>query len=55
MRHLKTISRMPSRAQEGQTNIFETIIIVVLSVIFQQWDNFVPVVQNLQKFYSKTP
>lgn len=33
----------------------ETVIIVLLSVFFRTWDNFMPVLQGLQKFYSKTP
>ena len=55
MKHVKPISRRPLPAQEGQTTLLETAIIILLTAIFQDWDNFVPVIQNLQKFYSKTP
>ena len=55
MRHVKTISCAPAAAQEGQLDMTENIIIILLTVIFQGWDNFQPVIQNLQSFYSKTP
>ncbi len=54
MPHIRTISRRPGLAQ-GQTTAIETIIITLLSVFFQGWDNFAPVIQNLSKFYAKTP
>lgn len=55
MTHIKPISRMPMRAQQGRLDIYETIIIILLSVFFSTWDNFPTVIQNLQKLYSKTP
>lgn len=55
MRHLKTISQIPAPASEKSMDIYETVIIVILSVIFKDWDNFVTVVQNLEKYYQKTP
>lgn len=55
MAHVRSMSCVPRPAQQGQTTASESIIIVVLSVLFNDWDNFIPVLQNLQKFYSKTP
>ena len=52
MAHIKTISRRPDLAQ---TDPIESIILLLLSVFFPEWDNFPTVIQNLQKFYSKTP
>ena len=54
MKHLKPISRRPLQAQ-GQTTFAETLILMVLGVVFQSWDNFSAVSQNLQKYFSKTP
>ena len=54
MKHLKPISHRPLQAQ-GQTTIEETLILMVLGVVFQSWDNFSAVAQNLQKYFSKTP
>ena len=54
MTHLKTISRRPGLAQ-GQTTAIETLVITLLSVFFQGWDNFSSVIQNLSKYYAKTP
>lgn len=55
MTHIRPISRPPSPAQEGNVTALESIILLLMSVIFQDWDNFGPVIQNLRKFYSKTP
>lgn len=54
MAHLRNISRSPSPAQQG-TSIVETAIIFLLTIFFQDWDNYPTVVQNLQKYFSKTP
>ena len=55
MQHLTPISRTPLVAQEGNTSGLEQVILLLMTVIFQDWDNFLPVLQNLEKFYSKTP
>lgn len=55
MNHLRLISRKPQIAQEGRVDPLESIILVVLSVFFATYDNFSTVIQNLQKFYRKTP
>jgi len=55
MTHLHLITRPPAPAQEGNVTPLESIIIALVSVIFQDWDNFQGVLQNLRKFYSKTP
>ena len=54
MKHLKPISRRPLQAQ-GQTTAVETLILLVMATIFQGWDNFAAVAQNLQKYFAKTP
>jgi len=59
MAHIRLVSRKPVLAQSGLLggsgmDILETITILLLSSIFQGWDNLSAVVQNLQKFYSKT-
>jgi len=41
--------------QSGQTTAIESIIILLLTVFFRTWDNFPTVVQNLSKYYAKTP
>jgi hypothetical protein len=50
--HTRVITRAP---HPGQTDIAETAIIFLLTIFFRGWDNFQPVLQNLSKFYSKTP
>lgn len=55
MSHLRCVTRAPQPAQTGGTSAMETIIILLMSVIFQDWDNFPQVIQQLSKFYSKTP
>ncbi|MBI2432240.1 MAG: hypothetical protein HYV26_05160 [Candidatus Hydrogenedentes bacterium] len=55
MTHIRPISRPPLLAQEGQLTPAETVILLLLTVIFQDWDNFAVVIRNLEKFYSKTP
>jgi hypothetical protein len=39
----------------GQTNVIESIILLLMTVFFRTWDNFQPVFRNLSKFYAKTP
>lgn len=55
MKHLHTISQKPHPAQTGVTTPLETIIILLMSTIFQGWDNLGPAISGLQKFYRKTP
>jgi len=55
MSHLRLISRTPSPAQQKATDIYETLILYLMAIIFQDWDNFQQVIQNLSKYYSKTP
>lgn len=55
MVHLRALTRIPVPAEQGSMDPLETVIIVLLSVFFRTWDNFMPVLQGLQKFYSKTP
>ena len=54
MRHVKPVSRIPMPAQ-GQLSLIEQVTLLIFSVFFRDWDNFFPVIQNLQKYYSKTP
>lgn len=55
MTHLHTLTKKPLPASQGQMTPLETVIIVLLSVFFRTWDNFAPVIQNLEKYYQKTP
>jgi hypothetical protein len=55
MHHIAPISRPPVLAQDGNTSGLEQIVLLLVTVIFQDWDNFPGVIQNLQKFYAKTP
>jgi hypothetical protein len=55
MKHLACVSRRPSPAQIGVTTPIETIILLLVTVLFRDWDNFPQVIQNLQKYYAKTP
>jgi hypothetical protein len=59
MAHIHTITRKPAPAQDtggiGRTTAIESIILVVISVIFRGWDNFQAVSTNLSKYFSKTP
>lgn len=62
MKHIHTVSRKPSLAQlpglgtpgTGGINPFESIILILLTIFFSSYRNFPEVIQNLQKFYSKT-
>jgi hypothetical protein len=55
MKHINVISRA-SIFGGGTVGLdtAETIIIMLLSVFFNGWDNFTSVIQNLQKYYRKT-
>lgn len=50
--HTRSITRAPHL---GQTNVIESVILLLLTVFFRSWDNFQPVIQNLSKYYAKTP
>ncbi len=52
MKHVRAISQAPSPAQSNFAGL-ETGIILILSIIFQDYDNFPQVIQNLQKAFSK--
>jgi hypothetical protein len=61
MKHLHTVSRTPSLAQLpgfGQPgsgiNPIESMILIFLTIFFSSYRNFPEVIQNLQKYYSKT-
>jgi len=55
MKHIRPIARAPRLAQLGTMTPLEQIIVFALGLIFDDWVNFQPVIQNLQKFYQKTP
>lgn len=62
MKHLSTVSRRPGLALIGggigggsNTTIGEQLIILLMTVFFNDWENFGTVIQNLQKYYQKTP
>ena len=50
--HTRAITRAP---ELGQTDIAESIVILLVTIIFRGWDNYQTVIQNLSKYYSKTP
>jgi hypothetical protein len=59
MKHIGRISRMPARAQfdggsTGDLEPAEQLVILLFAAFFQDWINLPTVVQNLQKYYSKT-
>jgi len=58
VRHLTAISRTPSLAISNFTGRgisgLESLILILLTLEFQGWDNFSSVIRNLEKFYSKT-
>jgi len=54
MKHIAPITSLPSRAQ-GSTSPIEGAILILITIFFQDWDNFEQVIQNLSKYYSKTP
>jgi len=54
MKHLQGITCLPSPAQ-GSTSPLEALILAFITIFFNDWDNFQSVIQNLSKFYSKTP
>lgn len=39
----------------GATDAIESVIVLLVTVFFRDWDNFQTVIQNLSKYYSKTP
>ncbi len=63
MKHLKYVSRTPEPAITGggigggfgNITVAEQLVLVALSFFFSDWQNFPQVIQNLQKFYAKTP
>lgn len=54
MKHIQPVTAMPRPAQ-GVTTPVEGAILLLVTIFFQDWDNFQQVLRNLQKFYSKTP
>jgi hypothetical protein len=54
MKHIQPVTAMPRPAQ-GVTTPVEGAILLLITIFFQDWDNFQQVLRNLQKFYSKTP
>jgi len=54
MTHIKPITSVPLKAQ-GVTTPVESVILLLFTIFFQSYTNFSSVIQNLQKFYSKTP
>ena len=55
MKHINVISRASifGGLTTGLDSI-ESLIIMLMSVFFNSWDNFSSVIQNLQKYYRKT-
>lgn len=57
MRHLAPVTRpaAPARAQQGRTTPLESLILLIFGVYFATWDNGPTVIQNLSKYFAKTP
>lgn len=55
MAHVKPISRNISPLRPALLDAVETIILLLVSIIFKDWDNFPQVIQNLEKYFGKTP
>ena len=53
MSHVRAVSRYATPAL-GETDAIESLILLLLGLVFQDWVNLQPVVQNLTKFYEKT-
>lgn len=53
MKHLRSISH-PQRPAPGATSLVEQIIVVVMTILFADWDNGPQVIQALSQFYAKT-
>lgn len=54
MAHVRPVSRAPCLAQ-SQVSFLEQLVILVFTVLFGDYQNFPQIIQNLQKFYTKTP
>ncbi len=55
MKHVKPVTRTPMPAAESELTLVEQIILSLIAIFFQDWENFSPVYENLQKYYAKTP
>lgn len=55
MKHLRLVSQRPQTAQQSQVSGVESLVLLMLTLLFRTWDNFSGVYQSLQKFYQKTP
>ncbi len=53
MTHLKQVSRYHMPAM-GETDSTESLVLLLLGIVFGNWVNLQPVLQNLGKFYEKT-
>ena len=53
MKHVHPMSRrrVPAKAE---LSAFEEIIILVLGVYFRDWTNYSTVIEDLEKYYTKT-
>lgn len=53
MKHVQVISRAGSPVP-AETTLIETLILLILTTNFSDWDNYPQIIRNLQKFYQKT-
>lgn len=51
MRHIKPVSQMP---QLAATTPLESLILILFTVGFRDFQNYQQVIQSLQKYYGKT-
>lgn len=55
MKHIQTVSKRPAFAQQGSLSPLESIILLLMGIFFQDFQNYPQVSQNLEKFFRKTP
>jgi len=51
VKHVHPISRIPSKAQG--VDFVESLVLIIFTVLFQDFDNFPSIIQSLQKTFSK--
>lgn len=57
MTHIRRLSKLPRPASSlisSSLSPAETLVLLLLTAGFSDWDNYSAVIQNLQKYYEKT-
>jgi hypothetical protein len=55
MKHVRPLGLSPEVAQIGQVSLLEQLVLLVLPIVYEGNTNLQAVLQNLQKYYQKTP